>query len=411
MVSESAPGAGPGTAVESALVTENTECVFFSRRYRVVFALDVSPSISTVDPSTGSVTYESVFESFRRCFVDLTKPLHVGGGERPAIQPEIWVTVLAQTNPLVQPTRYESVLLQPTRVTAGTAATLVQGVHARLQDLENLLSETVQTAARPPPDDAVDAPHDEHPGGGDGRPKVALKRDLTLVQGMFNSIAAIKMMPSDASPVLIIVTDGVVSVSEPKTLTKVLEVLNRHEIPCSFIQTGQAGLDWNCSFGAVPDIELLQFIAAATGGHALFATDLARTQAVLGTVANASQRAFFCSSVSCAGRKDAASSLTSAAYAVNEYLTSEPSALPQMRSSHADGFGAMLAIPTATPSSELDRPSTPSHETTALADLLLTTASADSGAVSARSREVQQYSVPMIRRKWKRYTADLPILA
>lgn len=143
-----------------------------------------------------------------------------------------------------------------------------------------------------------------------------------------------------------------------------------------------------------------------------------------GTVANASQCAFFCSSVSvnCAGRKDPASSLTSAAYAVNEYLTSEPSALPQMRSSHAtaplaggdgDGDGAVLARPPApapAPTSDQDQPPTPSHETTALADLLLTTAGTESGAVSARSREVQMYSVPVIRRKWKRYTADLPIL-
>ena len=75
----------------------------------------------------------------------------------------------------------------------------------------------------PPPDAAMD----NEPGGGDGsgnggRPKVALKRDLTLVQGMLNSIAAMRMMPRGASPVLIVVTDGVVSVSEPKTLTKVL---------------------------------------------------------------------------------------------------------------------------------------------------------------------------------------------
>lgn len=81
-----------------------------------------------------------------------------------------------------------------------------------------------------------------------------------------NAVFALNSLPSDAAPVLALVTDGVVDLFDAYSYDNLLMQLVRHDVHCHFLRVGGGENSPNSSFGFVPDVDLLRFIAGTTGG-------------------------------------------------------------------------------------------------------------------------------------------------
>lgn len=81
-----------------------------------------------------------------------------------------------------------------------------------------------------------------------------------------NAVFALNSLPSDAAPVLVMVTDGVVDLFDAYSYDNLLMQLVRHDVHCHFLRVGGGENAPNSSFGFVPDVDLLRFIAGTTGG-------------------------------------------------------------------------------------------------------------------------------------------------
>lgn len=211
-----------------------------------------------------------------------------------------------------------------------------------------------------------------------------------------------KIMAESGSPVLITVTDAVVSASDTNALTSMLDVLHLHDISCSFLQTSQAESHLSLSFGCISNPEMLDFISSATGGASLYAADLLRRKENKCNV-NASQWAFLCSTISCS-HHDAplACSPSADSYVVDQYLTSDPSAMLKMSSQCAtrgDGVSTANIRPKYLNMNLVDNDQTPFRDEDVNPDLQ-----------HLSTHHNWQYSVPLMRRKWRQYSLQLPIL-
>lgn len=60
-------------------ITQRTTLHFLSRKYRLVFCLDLSPSTSIVDVTKGSVVLDEVFSTLKQCLKGIVRPFYVPG--------------------------------------------------------------------------------------------------------------------------------------------------------------------------------------------------------------------------------------------------------------------------------------------------------------------------------------------
>lgn len=83
-----------------------------------------------------------------------------------------------------------------------------------------------------------------------------------------NAVFALNSLPGSAAPMLVVVTDGVVDLFDAYSYDNLLMQLVRHDVQCSFLRVGGVGDSaLNSSFGFVPDVDLLGFIAGTTSGR------------------------------------------------------------------------------------------------------------------------------------------------
>ena len=92
-----------------------------------------------------------------------------------------------------------------------------------------------------------------------------------LVQMLVNAAMVMKLLPSNAVPVVILVTDGVVVEPPPTSYESILLQFCRHDIVCHIlpVDVGDVSQQACSAFGYVPDIDILKTIAITTGGKIL----------------------------------------------------------------------------------------------------------------------------------------------
>ncbi|TMW67402.1 hypothetical protein Poli38472_011022 [Pythium oligandrum] len=203
-------------------------------KYRCVLCLDASPSALSIDPSTGKLFLDLLCESVQLFVTALLRPSQVGKG---VFRPEISVSVIVQgasvnrMSVLVQ-----GFVLEPTNV-----GRLLVMVRERIQLIED--------------DWAMEASQGNYP----------VRGQASLSSMMQNAVFALNSLPSDAAPILVLATDGVVDMVHGYAYDSLVMQLARHDVQCHFISIGH-GNDMSSSFGFVPDTSLLQFLADSTGG-------------------------------------------------------------------------------------------------------------------------------------------------
>ncbi|OXB68491.1 hypothetical protein ASZ78_000428 [Callipepla squamata] len=192
------------------LLVPSTRITFLARQYRFVIELDLSPS-------TGIVVL------FQGCQLDETKR--------------------------------EAFLHQ---------------VYTQLCAFENKVAEMLQQQYEPKPQVDLSPLSQESPGDvqepSGRKPSVSVvTADVGLVSMVRQGILALQLLPSNSSAGIIIITDGVTSVPDVAVCETLLNQLRSGTVACSFVQVGGV-YSYDCSFGHVPNVELMKFIAMATFG-------------------------------------------------------------------------------------------------------------------------------------------------
>ncbi|OQR84957.1 hypothetical protein ACHHYP_12491 [Achlya hypogyna] len=226
------------------------------RKYRLVICLDASPSSLSIDPISGTLFLDVSFQSVERLLLALVQRPLMGD------LPELHVSILVQ-GALVDSL---CVLAQGYTVDASNVHMLLQLLRQRLQLLEdNWATAGVGTSTAPP---------------------------SSLAMTLQNATFALNSLPHDAAPLLVLVTDGVVDLPHVYAYDHMMMQLARHHITCHAIQLG-GGFVPHCSFGYVPDTDLLRYVTAATGGAFFDMHTLSALHAAPGPFANHVQAACF----------------------------------------------------------------------------------------------------------------------
>ncbi|XP_052454907.1 KICSTOR complex protein SZT2 isoform X6 [Carassius gibelio] len=249
------------------LLVPSTRVTFLARRYRFIIELDLSPSTGIVDDSTGEMIFDEVFHALSRCLIGLAKPFKVPGTDH-VFQPEIFITILA----------YSSI------IGLSSHQVLVQGCQLDCMDLEQFLHQIYQQlrAVESSIADVLQQQHNQFSGSvhqsfsndavedvSQRKPGVSmLTADVGLVSMVRQGILALQLLPPNSGAGIIIITDGVTSVPDVAVCETLLNQLRSGTIACSFVQVGGA-YTYDCSFGYIPNVELMKFISMATFGSYL----------------------------------------------------------------------------------------------------------------------------------------------
>ncbi|XP_009956679.1 PREDICTED: protein SZT2, partial [Leptosomus discolor] len=249
------------------LLVPSTRVTFLARQYRFVIELDLSPSTGIVDDSTGEIIFDEVFHALSRCLVGLLRPFRIPGSDI-IYQPEIFVTIQAYSS--IIGLQAHQVLFQGCQLDETKREAFLHQVYTQLCAFENKVAEVLQQQYEPRPQVDLSPLSQESPGDvqeSSGRkPSVSVvTADVGLVSMVRQGILALQLLPSNSSAGIIIITDGVTSVPDVSVCETLLNQLRSGTVACSFVQVGGV-YSYDCSFGHVPNVELMKFIAMATFG-------------------------------------------------------------------------------------------------------------------------------------------------
>ncbi|XP_078074903.1 SZT2 subunit of KICSTOR complex isoform X3 [Mustelus asterias] len=254
-------------AAHNYQLVPSTHITFLAQRYRFVIELDLSPSTGIVDDSTGELIFDEVFHALSKCLVELLRPFKVPGTDI-VFQPEIYITILAYSS--IIGLQSHQVLVQGCLLDRNNLDAFHQSIYQQLRAFENNVAEVLQQHYKPKAqsDRPLLSQGDTTDFYDQSSRKMTFSMvtpDMGLVNMIRNGILALQLLPSNSSAGIIIITDGVTSVPDIAVCETLLNQLRCGTIACSFIQVGGV-YSYDCSFGYVPNLELMKFIAMATFG-------------------------------------------------------------------------------------------------------------------------------------------------
>ncbi|XP_047581362.1 KICSTOR complex protein SZT2 isoform X2 [Lutra lutra] len=246
------------------LLVPSTRVTFLAWQYRFVIELDLSPSTGIVDDSTGEILFDEVFHALSRCLGGLLRPFRVPGSCID-FQPEIYITIQAYSS--IIGLQAHQVLVQGCLLDPSQREAFLQQVYEQLCLFEDKVATMLQLQYDPQSQAEDQSPDSgEAPGRKVGVSMVTA--DLGLVSMIRQGILALQLLPSNSSAGIIVITDGVTSVPDVAVCETLLNQLRSGTVACSFVQVGGV-YSYDCSFGHVPNVELMKFIAMATFGSYL----------------------------------------------------------------------------------------------------------------------------------------------
>ncbi|XP_039985270.1 KICSTOR complex protein SZT2 isoform X9 [Xiphias gladius] len=250
------------------MLMPSTRATFLARRYRFIIELDLSPSTGIVDDSTGEMIFDEVFHALSRCLAGLAQPFKVPGTDQ-LFKPKIFITILAYSS-IIGLTSHQ-VLVQGCQLDRTDLDEFLHHIYQQLRALESNIAEVLhqqhEQSVEPvqnsgfPGNNLDDQPHRKQ-----GISMVSA--DMGLVSMVRQGILALQLLPPNSSAGIIIITDGVTSVPDVAVCETLLNQLRSGTIACSFVQVGGA-YSYDCSFGYIPNVELMKFISLATFGSYL----------------------------------------------------------------------------------------------------------------------------------------------
>ncbi|KAJ3346090.1 hypothetical protein HDU83_003387 [Entophlyctis luteolus] len=232
-------------------ITPDTRIYSCSEKYRVSIVVDVSASMRVVDSS---------FDELNR------------------VSPQIYVTILAKAGasmgyrPDISPRAHDyiskhpvHVLLQDVQVTQNNLFSVTEILYDRMNQYENEIISLKH----------LDNEMNETASSLLNVSKVSTNYPIQL-NSLEHGLLALRLLPRDCSPVLIVLSDGV-SMSPMKgefLYRDVCRRLAKEIVNVTIIQVGSSfGFNPGVNFGFVPDNEALRFLARACFGKFIYSSD------------------------------------------------------------------------------------------------------------------------------------------
>ncbi|CAG8503793.1 2965_t:CDS:10 [Ambispora gerdemannii] len=280
----------------------HTRIITLSKKYRMVFLVDVTSSLATIDYATENIIMSEVFETLRKCLEGLAQPFVLQDLEKDQallVEPEISIIVIAECSqfasnanliPLLAGFPTMQVLLQGIVITEKLLPQIIAKLQMELAKFQDSLASFRQSLRRkdfavayvmdvagPKTEELADVT-------GSGKPLFDKKDNIwklgssggNLSYSLNAGLFAMDLLPNEGLPSLVIITDGVLksNLANMSIDDDVLQLLSNKGINCNIIQVGSSqGFNPGCNFGLVPDNEILRFVAAATFGLFLYSSD------------------------------------------------------------------------------------------------------------------------------------------
>ncbi|XP_076247853.1 KICSTOR complex protein SZT2 [Calliopsis andreniformis] len=254
-------------------VTSTTSIIFLAHKYRIVFNLDLSPSLAAVDIQHGEIVIDEVFTATKRFLENIIKPFTIPGSKK-RMQPEIYVTIVAHTPFLTSPS--QQVLVQGWLVTPNNVNRLTNFVEKQLNILEEKIASVTAIAnqqletMRVESERLVGGLFEENTcftkNGNHSVMKTSIiSPESNFVNMLRYGMLALTLLPEHSCAHMVIVTDGIVGTTDVHVLDSVIQQLRATTVACSFVCVGST-YHPHCADGLVPYQDLLRFIARATLG-------------------------------------------------------------------------------------------------------------------------------------------------
>lgn len=192
--------------------------------------------MATIDVHSRCVLYEQLYEALEKTIQSLVKEVTLPNGQV-LYHPHIMVTVLLQG---AAPSNFK-VMLHGVSVTASNLKSILSDVYMKLKYAENEFSQ------------------------------FTAKRGTSLYSGLGsglkNAMFGIKLLPHDACPLIIHVTDCVATLEDEYYFYDgLIMLMNREDITCSAIELGSV-YSPGCTYGYIPNSVLVRHLTQCTFGE------------------------------------------------------------------------------------------------------------------------------------------------
>ncbi|XP_060887465.1 KICSTOR complex protein SZT2 [Labrus mixtus] len=250
------------------MLMPSTRATFLARRYRFIIELDLSPSTGIVDDSTGEMIFDEVFHALSRCLTGLSQPFKVPGTDE-VFKPKIFITILVYSS-IIGLTSHQ-VLVQGCQLDRTDLDEFLHQIYQQLRAVESNIAQVLHQQHEQPLEQVQSSGVHGNNLDDQSHRKQSISivsADMGLVSMVRQGILALQLLPPNSSAGIIIITDGVTSVPDVAVCETLLNQLRSGTIACSFVQVGGA-YSYDCSFGYIPNVELMKFISLATFGSFL----------------------------------------------------------------------------------------------------------------------------------------------
>nr|XP_057930082.1 KICSTOR complex protein SZT2 isoform X1 [Doryrhamphus excisus] len=253
-----------------SMLMPSTRATFLARRYRFIIEMDLSPSTGIVDDSTGEMIFDEVFHALSRCLAGLVQPFKVPGTDQ-LFKPKIFITILVYSS--IFGLASHQVLVQGCQLDRTDLGEFLHHIYQQLKAVESNIADVLNQQHEAPSSVESGQSSGLHSNNLDEQPHrrqgiSMVSADMGLVSMVRQGILALQLLPPNSSAGIIIITDGVMSVPDVVVCETLLNQLRSGTIACSFVQVGGA-YSYDCSFGYIPNVELMKFISLATFGSYL----------------------------------------------------------------------------------------------------------------------------------------------
>ncbi|KAH7723173.1 Protein F54B3.1 a [Aphelenchoides avenae] len=256
---------GGGTLVSSAeklRVVSSTVLTYFSKLYRLIFIVDLSPSSFVADDS-GCVLYTKLISSVIKCLRNVAKKVLLQG------------LLLSEDNVDEIAHCFERKISEFINKLCEYSRSHLRSTHHTRRKERNSSSNYLGNLFQQPTsnhDDNSSTPSSRCacPGSSD---RGFVQPNWSLVSMLRMGLVAVQMLPENTQSNVVVVTDGVCGSPDMRPLQQVISQLRSYTVSCSFIQLNQS-TPAGPAFGHVGFPELFSFMATATFGTFLFEDDL-----------------------------------------------------------------------------------------------------------------------------------------
>ncbi|KAF9437714.1 KICSTOR complex protein szt2 [Entomortierella beljakovae] len=282
-------------SMEAMRFVPQTRVFCINKQYRSVFLVDVSSSVLTVDSDGSKVIISQVMDALSKCLSGLSDEFSCPGMKQNFVQPEIHITVIAEcsqfasnlnTGEMLADFPTMKVLLQDVVLTISNLHSVLKILTVQFAKFQTKLSRFRAGLRQIREKFGYSYSFAMEDGVGDVNAELDVEDDVsqrkswgvglsganlsyTLTAGLF----ALGMMPSTASPSLILITDGVVK-SNLLHGSTILRRFMELDVACSIVQLGnQSEAVPSCNWGFVQDTEILRFVAEATLGKFMYSQE------------------------------------------------------------------------------------------------------------------------------------------